>query len=51
VPVALGVLQGDRMMDATTTSASALLGILPAILFFVIFQRSLSRGVMSGAIK
>ncbi|GFJ84084.1 hypothetical protein Phou_082640 [Phytohabitans houttuyneae] len=51
VPVALGVLQGDRLMDATTTSASALLGILPAILFFLIFQRTLSRGVMSGAIK
>ncbi|TDC85650.1 carbohydrate ABC transporter permease [Micromonospora sp. KC606] len=51
VPVALGVLQGDRLMDATTTSASALLGILPAILFFLIFQRTLSRGIMSGAIK
>lgn len=51
VPVALAVLQGDRMMDATTTSASALLGILPAILFFLIFQRTLSRGIMSGAIK
>ncbi|MEH1126871.1 carbohydrate ABC transporter permease [Micromonospora sp. CPCC 206061] len=51
VPVALGVLQGDRLMDATTTSASALLGILPAILFFLIFQRTLTRGVMAGAVK
>lgn len=51
VPVALGLLQGDRMMDATTTSASALLGIVPAIVFFLIFQRTLTRGVMSGAIK
>jgi raffinose/stachyose/melibiose transport system permease protein len=51
VPVALGVLQGDRLMDATTTSASALLGILPAIIFFLIFQRTLTRGVMAGAIK
>jgi raffinose/stachyose/melibiose transport system permease protein len=51
VPVALGVLQGDRMMDATTTSASALLGIVPAIIFFLIFQRTLTRGVMAGAIK
>lgn len=51
VPVALGVLQGERQMDATTTSASALMGIVPAILFFVIFQRTLTRGVMSGAIK
>ncbi|GAA4706818.1 carbohydrate ABC transporter permease [Phytohabitans rumicis] len=51
VPVALGVLQGDRLMDATTTSASALLGIAPAVLFFLIFQRTLSRGIMSGAVK
>ncbi|MBG0561035.1 carbohydrate ABC transporter permease [Actinoplanes aureus] len=51
VPVALGVLQGDRMMDATTTSASALIGILPAMLFFLIFQRTLTRGIAAGAIK
>lgn len=51
VPVALGVLQGDKMMDATTTSASALIGILPAILFFLIFQRTLTRGIAAGAIK
>lgn len=51
VPVALGVLQGDRLMDATTTSASALIGILPAILFFLIFQRTLTRGITAGAVK
>jgi ABC-type glycerol-3-phosphate transport system permease component len=51
VPVALGVLQGDRLMDATTTSASALVGILPAVVFFLIFQRTLTRGIMAGAIK
>ncbi|MGA5298543.1 carbohydrate ABC transporter permease [Nucisporomicrobium flavum] len=51
VPVALGVLQGDRLMDATTTSASALVGILPAMLFFLIFQRTLTRGITAGAIK
>jgi raffinose/stachyose/melibiose transport system permease protein len=51
VPVALGVLQGDRMMDATTTSASALIGIVPAMLFFLIFQRTLTRGIAAGAIK
>ncbi|MEV4756924.1 carbohydrate ABC transporter permease [Micromonospora sp. NPDC049559] len=51
VPVALGVLQGDRMMDATTTSASALLGIVPAVLFFLFFQRTLTRGVLAGALK
>src|SRR5690242_15309666 len=39
VPVALGVLFGQKMMDATMTSASALLGIIPAVVFFLIFQR------------
>jgi raffinose/stachyose/melibiose transport system permease protein len=38
-------------MDATTTSASALIGILPAILFFLLFQRTLIRGVTAGALK
>ncbi|MGW0519234.1 carbohydrate ABC transporter permease [Crossiella sp. NPDC003009] len=48
VPVALGVLQGQRMMDATTTSASALLGLIPAVAFFLIFQRTLTRGLTAG---
>ncbi|WP_310742162.1 MULTISPECIES: carbohydrate ABC transporter permease [unclassified Microbispora] len=51
VPVALGVLQGEKMMDATMSSASALLGIIPAVAFFLIFQRTLTRGVTVGAIK
>jgi len=51
VPVALGVLQGQRFMDATTTSASALIGILPAVVFFLHFQRTLIRGVTAGAVK
>lgn len=51
VPVALGVLQGQRLMDATMTSASALLGVIPAIVFFLIFQRTLTRGVTAGAVK
>ncbi|MFG3435842.1 carbohydrate ABC transporter permease [Nonomuraea sp. NPDC047897] len=51
VPVALGVLQGERYMDATMSSASALLGIVPAVAFFLIFQRTLTRGVTVGAVK
>ena len=51
VPVALGVLQGQRLMDATTSSASALLGVIPAVVFFLIFQRTLSRGITAGAVK
>lgn len=51
VPVALSVLQGEKMMDATMTSSSALLGLLPAVVFFLIFQRTLSRGITVGAVK
>ena len=51
VPVALGVLQGEKMMDATMTSSSALLGIIPAIVFFLIFQRTLTRGITVGSVK
>ncbi|MCP2163986.1 carbohydrate ABC transporter permease [Goodfellowiella coeruleoviolacea] len=51
VPVALGVLQGQRLMDPTMSSASALLGIIPAIAFFLIFQRTLTRGITVGAVK
>ncbi|MGM1062876.1 carbohydrate ABC transporter permease [Saccharothrix sp. Mg75] len=51
VPVALGVLQGQRMMDATATSASALLGLVPAVVFFLVFQRALTRGTTAGAVK
>ncbi|HEX6354072.1 carbohydrate ABC transporter permease [Actinophytocola sp.] len=51
VPVALGVLQGQRLMDITSQSASALLGIVPAVVFFLIFQRTLTRGIAVGAVK
>jgi raffinose/stachyose/melibiose transport system permease protein len=51
VPVALASLQGDRLMDAPTTNAGSLISLLPAILFFLVFQRTLTRGVTAGAIK
>ena len=51
VPVAIATLQGDRIMDVTTTSASALLGLIPTLLFFLIFQRTLTRGITAGAVK
>lgn len=51
VPVALAALQGDRLMDAPTTNAGALISLLPAVVFFLIFQRTLTRGVTTGAVK
>ena len=51
IPVALASLQGDRLMDAPTTNAGALISLIPAVIFFFIFQRTLTRGVTAGAIK
>lgn len=51
VPIALAALQGDRLMDAPTTNAGALVSLLPALIFFLIFQRTLTRGVVAGAVK
>jgi raffinose/stachyose/melibiose transport system permease protein len=51
VPIALASLQGDRLMDAPTTNAGSLLSIVPAVVFFLIFQRSLTRGITAGAVK
>ncbi|GIF49435.1 raffinose/stachyose/melibiose transport system permease protein [Asanoa ferruginea] len=51
IPVALASLQGDRLMDAPTTNAGALISLVPAILFFIIFQRTFSRGITAGAEK
>ncbi len=51
VPVALGLAQGEHIVDVTMQAASGLLGILPAVVFFLIFQRTLTRGVTVGAVK
>ncbi len=51
IPVALAALQGDRLMDVPTINAGSLISLLPAVIFFLIFQRTLTRGITSGAVK
>lgn len=51
ISVAMGVLSGQYTSDPTTTAAASLLGIAPTILFFLIFQRTLTKGVVVGAVK
>jgi len=51
IPVALASLQGDRLMDAPTINAGSLISLLPAVFFFFIFQRTLTRGITAGAVK
>jgi len=51
VPIAIATLQGQHNMDVTTSAASGLLGLLPCLLFFLLFQRTLTRGITVGSIK
>ncbi|MEU0852722.1 carbohydrate ABC transporter permease [Streptomyces flaveolus] len=51
VPLGLSVMQGQYTSDPTALSAAALLGVIPMIVFFLIFQRTLTRGVTAGAVK
>ena len=50
VSVAMG-LNGPIRADPTTTAAAALLGIAADLIFFLIFQRTLTRGIAVGAVK
>jgi raffinose/stachyose/melibiose transport system permease protein len=51
VPLGLSVMQGQYTSDPTAMSAAALLGVIPMVVFFLLFQRSLTRGVTAGAVK
>ena len=51
VSLALGALRGQFTIDPTTTAAASLLGILPTVLFFLFFQRTLTQGLVVGAVK
>jgi raffinose/stachyose/melibiose transport system permease protein len=51
VSVALGALSGQYTSDPTALAAASLAGILPALIFFILFQRTLMRGVNLGAVK
>lgn len=51
VTVGLGVVFGQWTTDPTQLAAAALLGSLPSIIFFFIFQKTLMRGVTMGSTK
>lgn len=51
VTQAMGTLQGEMTSDPTTTAGAALLGMLPTLIFFLIFQRTLTKGITAGAVK
>jgi raffinose/stachyose/melibiose transport system permease protein len=51
VALAMAVTKGQFTSDPTTQAAAALVGILPTLLFFLIFQRTLLKGVTMGSVK
>jgi raffinose/stachyose/melibiose transport system permease protein len=51
VALSLGLASGQYTSDPTTQAAAALVGILPTLLFFLIFQRTLLKGVTMGSVK
>ena len=51
VPVALALARNERNLVITTQSAAALLGILPCLVFFLLFQRTMARGITAGSLK
>ena len=51
IPIAIASLQGDRIMDVPTINAGSLISLIPALIFFLIFQRTLTKGITAGAVK
>jgi raffinose/stachyose/melibiose transport system permease protein len=51
VPLLLEQLNGERQTDTTTLVAGTLISTIPTIIFFLIFQRTLTRGITAGAVK
>ncbi|WP_231860763.1 carbohydrate ABC transporter permease [Microbacterium laevaniformans] len=51
LPIALATLQGQNNINITVLNAGSLLSLLPTLIFFFIFQRTLSRGLTVGSVK
>lgn len=50
-PIALSTLRGQHSIDITVVNAGSLLSLIPTLIFFLLFQRTISRGVIAGAVK
>ncbi|KQQ03487.1 ABC transporter permease [Rathayibacter sp. Leaf185] len=51
VPIALSTIRGELSTDITELNAGSLLSLLPTLIFFLLFQRTLTRGITAGAVK
>ncbi len=51
IPIALATLKGQNSTNIVEQNAGSLLSLLPTLVFFLVFQRTLTRGVAAGAVK
>jgi multiple sugar transport system permease protein len=51
LPVALANLVGEHVQDTELMMAGSVVTILPALLVFLVFQRTYIRGIMGGSVK
>lgn len=51
LPVALANLVGEHVQDTELMMAGSVLAVLPALMVFLVFQRTYVRGIMAGSVK
>ena len=51
LPVAIANLSGEHVQDTELMMAGAVTTVLPAVLVFLVFQRSYVRGILAGSVK
>jgi len=51
MPLGIVMFQDARSPQITALSAGAFLGIIPCLIFFLLFQKTLIRGITAGGIK
>ncbi len=51
LPVALANLSGEHVQDTEMMMAGSVLTVLPAMIVFLLFQRTYVRGIMAGSVK
>jgi raffinose/stachyose/melibiose transport system permease protein len=51
LPIALASLRGQFNLDVTGLAAGSLLSLIPTLIFFLFFQRTLMRGIAVGSVK
>jgi multiple sugar transport system permease protein len=51
LPVALANLAGEHVQDTELMMAGAVITVLPALVVFLLFQRTYVRGILAGSVK